>query len=118
MTLATRLFTLFRGQLVGADQFGNRYYQDRLRARKHERRKRWVMYKGKPEASKVPADWHGWLHYTLDTPPTKRTVYHHDWEKPHLPNLTGTVNAYVPPGHLRLGGKRAKSTADYEAWRP
>ena len=32
--------------------------------------------------------------------------------------MTGTENAYLPPGHTLEGGKRAKATGDYEAWRP
>jgi NADH:ubiquinone oxidoreductase subunit len=117
MTITTRLFTIFNGKLVGSDAFGNRYFTEKKQP-KGRREKRWVMYEGAAEPSKVPAEWHGWLHYTFDTPPSKRTVSHHAWEKPHLPNLTGTVNAYVPPGHLAAGAERAATTSDYEAWKP
>ena len=34
------------------------------------------------------------------------------------PNLTGTNEAYRPPGHVLVGGKRQPATADYEPWRP
>ena len=34
------------------------------------RPRRWVTYTDFAEASKVPAGWHGWLHYTVDEPPT------------------------------------------------
>ncbi len=117
MTITTRLHTFFHGELVGKDQFGNRYYTER-RAPKEGRQKRWVLYKGKAEPSKVPAEWHGWLHYTLDAPPGERLIRHYGWEKPHLPNLSGTENAYVPPGHLLKGGERDATTSDYEAWKP
>ena len=117
MTITTRLYTLFNGQLIGEDQFGNRYYSEKSKP-KTRRQKRWVMYRGLAEPSKVPAEWHGWLHYTLEKPPTQRSIKHHKWEKPHLPNLTGTKGAYVPPGHLLKGGQRDKTTADYEAWKP
>lgn len=116
MTLTTRLYTAMFGEAVGADQFGNRYF--RRKAARNKREKRWVVYKGMAEPSKVPAEWHGWLHYTQEKPPTERTIHHHDWEKQHLPNLTGTTGAYVPPGHALRGGKRATSTSDYEAWKP
>ena len=109
MTMTTRLHTLFHGKLVGTDQFGNRYYTDK------QKKKRWVLYKGKAEPSKVPAEWHGWLHYTLDAP-VEAAPY--AWKKEHLPNLTGTTHAYVPPGHLLRGGHRDVSTSDYEAWKP
>lgn len=123
MTITTRLYTMLCGQLVGIDAFGNRYYQRKgpthgdssvSDVRKHA--KRWVIYNGKAEPSKVPPEWHGWLHYTHASPLTG--VKHHAWEKAPLPNLTGTAGAYVPPGHLLAGGRRAASTSDYEAWRP
>lgn len=125
MTITTRLYTMMFGQLVGTDQFGNRYYRRKGKAggtgsccdnRKHE--KRWVMYKGIAEPSKVPAEWHGWLHYTLDQPPNARSIAHYKWSKDHIPNLTGTPGAYLPPGHLLKGAERDPTTADYEAWRP
>ncbi|MDX1975299.1 MAG: NADH:ubiquinone oxidoreductase subunit NDUFA12 [Rickettsiales bacterium] len=118
MTMTTRLYTYFNGRLVGIDQFGNRYFRHKKNAPKGMREKRWVLYNGLAEPSKVPAEWHGWLHYTIEKPPTERTITHHKWEKTHQPNLTGTPGAYVPPGHLASGGQRAPATADYEAWKP
>ena len=110
MTITTRLHTLFCGKLVGSDQFGNRYYTDR------KQKKRWVIFKGKAEPTKVPPQWHGWLHYTLDKP--LDTHEQKSWQRPHVPNLTGTKGAYVPPGHLLRGGHRDVTTSDYEPWRP
>ena len=117
MTITTRLFNLFHGKQVGEDGFGNRYFTEK-KSTKNRKPKRWVMYKGKAEPSKVPAEWHGWLHYTLDVPPSQRSVAHHAWEKQHLPNLTGTAGAYLPPGHIAKGAQRAEATADYESWKP
>jgi NADH:ubiquinone oxidoreductase subunit len=77
-----------------------------------------VIYKGSVEASKVPADWHGWLHYTEASPPPEEGFAKQSWQKPHLPNLTGTVHAYRPQGHALKGGKRAAATGDYEPWTP
>ena len=34
------------------------------------RRRRWVVYHGVAEGSRVTPDWHGWLHHTFDEPPT------------------------------------------------
>src|SRR5438105_12808319 len=59
MTFGTWLFTKLRGELVGTDDEGNRYYRDK-RATDGRRRRRWVIYQGEPEASRVPPDWHGW----------------------------------------------------------
>ena len=117
-TIGTRLFTWWRGKYVGRDAFGNRYYTERRALGQAARAKRWVVYRGLPEASKVPPLWHAWLHYTTDTLPTEKQREVAPWEQPHLPNLTGTAGAYLPPGHARHGRNRAASTSDYEPWRP
>lgn len=115
--IGTRLFTWLSGKQVGVDQFGNVYYEAR-KAPPSGRRRRWVVYQGQPEASKVPPNWHGWLHYTHDHPMTVEEANRYDWQKEHLPNLTGTKYAYLPPGHVLKGTKRDSTTADYEPWRP
>lgn len=128
MTITTRLFTFFHGQYVGRDQFGNRYYRERNKP-KDRREKRWVRYAygsligdffgwGTPDPSRVPPQWHGWMHYTTDVPPSKSAPAQHEWQQPYQPNMTGTMGAYVPPGHAMRGGQRAASTADYEPWVP
>lgn len=118
MTITTRLYTLLNGQLVGTDKFGNRYFRGK-HTKKGAREKRWVLFRGIAEPSKVPPEWHGWLHHTHDNPPLEHApTKRYGWEKQHLPNLTGTKNAYVPPGHLIKGGKRSPATADYEPWKP
>lgn len=115
--IGTRLFTLWKGVHVGADPQGNRYYRER-NAPKGVREKRWVIYRGRPEASRVPPEWHAWLHYTASEPLPEESDLHQAWVKPHQPNLTFTENAYRPPGHFLKGGKRDKATGDYEAWKP
>jgi NADH:ubiquinone oxidoreductase subunit len=113
------LFTIGRrGVLVGTDEFGNRYYESRDTVSYDGRKRRWVVYAGYADASKVSADWHGWLHYTFDQPPTSAPLPRRRWEKPHLPNLSGTPFAYRPRGSLARGGERASATGDYQAWRP
>ena len=116
MTIGTILFTWLRGEFVGKDDQGNRYFQEK-KSVPGRRRRRWVIYNGVAEASRVPPEWHIWLHYTTDTPPTGAAARRR-WEKPHVPNLTGTPGADRPPGHTLGGGKRSKATGDYEAWTP
>jgi NADH:ubiquinone oxidoreductase subunit len=120
MTIATRLYTWLRGLQVGTDAFGNRYYRDKTGATRCDgrREKRWVLYNGAAEASKVPAEWHGWLHHTVNTLPDPDAKPLRSWQKEHVPNLTGTPSAYRPPGHDFQGGHRAKATGDYEPWIP
>ena len=114
MDLGTRLFTWLRGEFVGEDTFGNRYYRER-KAVRGRRRHRWVAFNGAVEATKVPPEWHAWLHYTADAPlgGSRRP-----WQKDHLPNLSGTSRAWFPKGHASRGGVRAHATGDYEPWRP
>ncbi len=110
--LTTWFATKLGGGYVGKDNFGNRYYK---KVRKGEREKRWVLYNGMPEPTKVTPEWHGWLHYTLDAPPTERPARAHVWQKSAQPNLSGTKAAYQPAG---LHGVHAPNTAEYEPWTP
>ena len=116
-TIGTRLHTWLNGEQVGADDFGHRYFQEK-RPPTGRRRKRWVIYRGEDEASAVPPEWHAWLHYMFDDPPEDAGRPKHSWQKFHVPNLTGTPQAYRPPGHTLQGGKRAPATGDYEPWTP
>ena len=77
---------------------------------------RWVIYNGESEASRVSADWHGWLHFTWDQPPTEAPLKHKAWEQPHQENLTGTLAAFAPAGSIRKGAPVERR--DYEAWQP
>lgn len=86
---------MISGELVGTDQYSNKYYRGRSRNR-YDRERRWVVYKGRPEASKVPPEWHAWLHHLSEQPLDESQ--RHDWQKEHVPNLTGTRAAYHPPG--------------------
>jgi len=114
MSFGTWLYTKLRGEKIGEDQFGNAYYISK-RKRTSNREERWVIFNGEVEASKVPPEWHAWLHHTTDDPiPSENKP----WQREHLPNLTGTEEAYFPPGHDVKGGNRAKATGDYEPWTP
>lgn len=110
MNISIFLRTLWRGRYVGQDTQGNKYFEDKKNATSNKPR-RWVIYKGHAEASKIPAPWHGWLHYTTSEPPNLQHRY--SWEKEHLPNLTGTPYAHKPKGLQGLVTEK-----DYEAWVP
>jgi len=114
-TIGTRLFTWLRGRAVGTDAAGNTYYEER-RARAGGKPRRWVIFAGPAEASAVPPEWHGWLHYTTVDPIPQEA--RRPWMKPYQPNMTGTPASYRPPGHDYRGGHRAPATGDYEAWTP
>ncbi|MBF9032581.1 NADH:ubiquinone oxidoreductase subunit NDUFA12 [Rhodobacterales bacterium HKCCE3408] len=109
-TLGTQLFTARNGVKVGEDAQGNIFYRSKTGDR------RWVIFNGEAEASRIDPEWHGWLHHTWDEPPSDKPLPHKAWEKPHLPNLTGTPIAYAPPGSIRR--EQPAEMSDYEAWSP
>jgi NADH:ubiquinone oxidoreductase subunit len=85
---------------IGTDQAGNQYYEAKPRPGT-KRPRRYVRYKTSTEATNVPPEWHGWLHYQTDAIPSGQAQTHRrEWQKPHQPNLTGTAQAYRPPGHI------------------
>jgi NADH:ubiquinone oxidoreductase subunit len=109
-----------RARFVGQDELGNRYYEARDDRDSYDkgRKRRWVIYKGYADASKVTPDWHGWLRFTFDDPPTTDPLLRRSWEKDHQPNLTGTIHAWKPQGAIARGGERQRAAGDYEAWTP
>lgn len=116
-TIGTWLWTLRNGELVGTDAQGNRYYRSK-RVRPGQQERRWVIYNGPNDASRVPSEWHGWLHHSYDEPPESHLPPPRIWEADYTPNATGTPARYLPAGALERGGKRAAATGDYEAWTP
>jgi NADH:ubiquinone oxidoreductase subunit len=118
-TFGTQVWTARFGQFVGEDEYGNRYYRGKTKddpALGYERR--WVIYNGEVEASRVPPSWHGWLHGTHEIPPTEEKIVERAWWKPHRPNLTGLPGAYRPAGSTLSTGRRPPATGDYKAWKP
>ncbi len=116
--LGTWLLLRRRGEPVGEDEFGNRYYRERG-ARDWRRECRWVLYagEGEIEPSAVPPGWNAWLHHVIEKPPSERPVPARFWERPHEVNPSGGPQAWLPPGHPLRGGRRAPATGDYEPWR-
>ena len=119
-SLNTLYYTRRHGERVGEDQFGNIYYRSRGGAIDPALGfdRRWVIYNGESEASMTPPGWNGWLHHTVDTPPSKEEYKPRDWERPHFGNPTGTPAAIRPKGSIMETGRRQASTGDYEAWTP
>ncbi len=109
-SFGTQLWTNRNGKKVGEDADGNVYY------RNADDTRRWVIYNGENEASRVSPEWHGWLHHTWNEAPTEAAPKRKEWEKPHQENLTGTMAAYAPSGSIRRGAPADRS--DYEAWSP
>ncbi|MDP1025615.1 NADH:ubiquinone oxidoreductase subunit NDUFA12 [Sphingomonas sp. KR1UV-12] len=112
--------TIFYGlrgmRKMGEDALGNVYYEGGKDTAGNPRR--WVIYQGANDASRVPPAWFSWLHHQVDDVPDRALPPERPWQKPAVPNMTGTALAYRPPGALEKGGRRAAATGDYEAWTP
>ncbi|MBI3436716.1 MAG: NADH:ubiquinone oxidoreductase subunit NDUFA12 [Proteobacteria bacterium] len=119
-TFGTQLWTARYGEAVGEDEYGNRYFRTKGGAidRSLGFERRWVIYRDYADPSTVGPAWHGWLHHTLDAPPTQEQVQPRPWWKPHRPNMTGTPAAYRPSGSTLAQARRPRATGDYRAWTP
>ena len=117
MSIGTTIYTWLYGKLVGADEIGNKYYTNNVN-HNDLKAKRWVIFNGEIEASKIPPHWHAWLHKSTDIPPIN---YNHkyEWQKDHKPNMTGTSEAYFPSSHpLSKNYDPEKKRDEYKSWNP
>lgn len=115
-TWSTVLYGLRGKRDMGRDSLGNAYFEGGQDTAGRPRR--WVIYQGSNDASRVDPEWFAWLHHHIDDIPDRALPPARRWQKPAVPNLTGTALAYRPPGALEKGGTRAAATGDYEAWAP
>ena len=111
-TLGTSLHVWRFGNKVGSDALGNVYYQ----AKKGNRR--FVVYNGPNDASRIPPDWFSWMHHQIDGLPEESLPPAPKFLRDPTGNRTGTPDAYRPSGALARGGQRAAASGDYEAWTP
>ena len=117
MHLGTKIYTFFMGNYVGKDSYGNKYYSNK-KDYSMENSKRWVIFKGSVEATKIPPHWHAWLHKITIDPPINYS-HKYDWQKDHIVNKTGTKDAYYPDMHpLNKSTENMESKPEYESWNP
>ena len=88
-TFGTRLQIFFLGKLVGEDKNGNKYYESKSG-------RRWIIYNGEIDASKIPNEWYSWIHFTKNKIEDSHDLEKYQWQKPHKSNQTGTENSYHP----------------------
>ena len=111
-TLGTSLHIWRNGRKVGTDHLGNVYYAAKKGGR------RFVIYNGPNDASRIPPEWFSWLHHQIDGVPDEALPPAPKFLREATPNQTGTPDAYRPSGALERGGQRAAASGDYEAWTP
>lgn len=109
-TFGTRLWSYFHGQEVGRDEKNNRYFKNKSDT------KRWVIYDGEIDSSMTNPDWNNWLRYTSKEIP--REAKKHFWQKNHIPNQTGTQNAYMPKRDHESSITKKHKSLGYEKWKP
>ena len=112
-TWGTRLFTWRRGTEVGRDDSGNLYYTSTK-----DPSRRWVIYAGSNDGSRVPPGWQLWLKGTIHDLPDEALPPKREWQKNPEANATGTMAAFRPDGALGSEKIRPASTGDYQPWIP
>ena len=103
-TLGTRFYTFIFGKYVGKDDQGNKYYESKSG-------KRWVIYNGEIDASKIPNEWFSWIHFTNNKIEKIHEFKKYEWQKPHQKNQTGTNKSYHP--NKKKNDKKKK----YNTWK-
>ena len=103
-TVGTFIYTIFFGKSIGKDQFGNKYYENK-------KCKRWVIYNGEVDASKIPSEWYSWMHRTVNKIENSHELDKYSWQKDHMPNQTGTENSYHPNKNKIKNGPNKKYTS-------
>ena len=110
-----RYITIFiaklSARLVGKDEFGNLYYEHNKNLTSVGKKKRFCIYNGTPESSRVPAVFHSWLHYAVDNINIGKFLPTHKWLKQHTINMTGTSMAQKP-------SKSKVKQQYYKVWKP
>ena len=112
-SLGTTLFSRRHGEEVGRDEAGNVYFRHRK-----DPARRWVIYQGSNDSSRVPPGWNAWLRGTIDALPEQGLPTRRKFEQPPQANPTGTMAAFRPGGSLAGKGIRPAATGDYQPWTP
>ena len=107
-TVGTFIYTIFFGKFIGSDEFGNKYYENK------RNNKRWVIYKGEINASKITSEWYSWMHNISKESPLEKKTTKYSWQKPHKDNKTGSIESYKP----NKISKKGKDFKKYESWKP
>lgn len=113
MSFINNLKIKLSSKKVGSDEFGNNYFEEKT-VRYGNKKKRFIIYNGIVEASKIPSPWHRWIHYTSNEIPVNASTKKCSWQKIHLPNLSGTPYRYSP---LKEGARKNVGS-DYQSWQP
>ena len=102
-TISTKIYTYFRGKVIGVDDLGNKYYTS------FDKKRRWVIYQKENYASELSIEWHGWLHWTTNSIPMKMSKSKNIMSKVYVPmDKDSPKNDYTELGNDQ----------HYEPWVP
>ena len=119
-TFGTQLWTWLYGELVGEDEFGNRYFRTRggkidptllMRAALGDLQRRRRALDGAAVVARLAAS-HG--RYAAD----RRNLQAAAVAEAAPPESDGHAGAQRPTGSTLAQGRRPKATGDYKAWTP
>ena len=124
MKLLVSIYLQFFGNKVGEDEYGNQFFE--LNRKDYlGRKKRYCLYKGIPEASKISPEWHPFMHYQIDAKNVRTTFKQYKWQKPYVPDTTLSKNKYLPKDHPLYNknssiyySKGSKSIFKTKIWKP
>ena len=105
-----KIYSNFFAKKIGFDDYGNTYYSKSSSSSVNNfRERRWVIYNGDVEASKVPQEWNAWLHHSVGNVPDKRSKKP-KWIKKHIINEPRDINDVI------LDNKN--ETSSHNIWKP
>uniref|UniRef100_A0A0D6R476 NADH dehydrogenase [ubiquinone] 1 alpha subcomplex subunit 12 n=1 Tax=Araucaria cunninghamii TaxID=56994 RepID=A0A0D6R476_ARACU len=116
--MATKIHNI-GATLVGVDKFGNKYYE-KLENTQFGRH-RWVEYADKKRynASNVPPEWHGWLHFVTDHTADQLQMFKPKrYGAEHQPNLSGEGEEYTYHSKGHPLNPNQRDWTRYEPWQP
>lgn len=102
-TLSTKIYTYFRGKVIGVDDLGNIYYTS------FDKKRRWVIYEKENYASELSIEWHGWLHWTTNSIPMKMSK---------SKNIMNKVFVPMDRNSSKINYEKLGIEQTYEPWVP
>ena len=124
MKFLVSIYLKFFGTKVGEDEYGNQYFE--LKREDYlGRKKRYCLYNGTPEASKISPEWHGFMHYQIPVSEVLKTFKQFKWQKPYVQDLTLSDYKFLPKNHPLFEAKHnvyeakgAKNPFKIKVWKP
>ena len=124
MKFLVKIYLYFCGVKVGEDEYGNQFFELK-RTDYLGRKKRYCLYNGIPEASKISPEWHPFMHYQIEAKDVKTTFKQYKWQKSAVPDATLSQKKYLPRHHFLYNknlsiyeSKGAKSPFKTTIWAP